>query len=126
MCVCVCVYVGGGVCVCVCVCVCVQLCGVRGVHSSEIVMYTIPASFCLLLSRTRMDSNPELEFCRWHVSYREGEDGGEEMKRHGGYLTGMLVTIADRKTRHHHVLCGGGGEGGGEEGRRGGGKEGRS
>ena len=73
-------------------------------------MYTIPASFCLLLSRTRVDPNPELEFCLGHVSYCEGEDGGEEVKRHGGYLTGMLVTIADRKTRHHHVLCAWGGE----------------
>ena len=38
---------------------------------------------------TRVDSNPELELCLWHVSYREGQDGKEQVKEREGGRKGV-------------------------------------
>lgn len=50
-----------------------------------------------------MQSDSELEFVIWPVSYFERLDCFEEPEGHPGDLAGVVQSVAHRKPGHHHV-----------------------
>ena len=52
---------------------------------------------------TRVHSNAQLKSGVWHVTDLEVAHGRQKVEAHCGYLSSVVVPIANRQPGHHHV-----------------------